>query len=137
VEAATSTPSTSFTMQPADGHQHPEPSTASPTSRSSRTRADEVIGTHNPHSGVTEMFDRILAQIITQAVGVPACLRRSKIGFIALPQMVNRIIATYAPAPPIPGIHSTGTTFPADYIHHCHILEHEDNDMMRPWQLLG
>jgi spore coat protein A len=57
--------------------------------------------------------------------------------FIALPQMVNRIIATYAPAPPIPGIHGTDTTFPADYIHHCHILEHEDNDMMRPWQLLG
>jgi spore coat protein A len=57
--------------------------------------------------------------------------------FIALPQMVNRIIATYAPASPIPGIDGTGTTFPADYIHHCHILEHEDNDMMRPWQLIG
>jgi spore coat protein A, manganese oxidase len=57
--------------------------------------------------------------------------------FIALPQMVNRIIATYTPAPPIPGMDGTSTTFPADYIHHCHILEHEDNDMMRPWQLLG
>jgi spore coat protein A len=56
--------------------------------------------------------------------------------FIALPQMVNRIIATYTPAPPIRGMDGTGTRFPADYIHHCHILEHEDNDMMRPWQLV-
>ncbi|MEV1178671.1 multicopper oxidase domain-containing protein [Nonomuraea sp. NPDC049784] len=56
--------------------------------------------------------------------------------FIALPQMVTRIIATYTPAPPIPGINGTATTYPADYIHHCHILEHEDNDMMRPWQLV-
>jgi spore coat protein A, manganese oxidase len=51
--------------------------------------------------------------------------------------MVNRIIATYVPAPPVPGIDGTGTAFPADYVHHCHILEHEDNDMMRPWQLVG
>jgi spore coat protein A len=57
--------------------------------------------------------------------------------FIALPKMVNRIIATYTPAPPVPGIDHTGTTFPANYIHHCHILEHEDNDMMRPWQLVS
>ncbi|WP_433424844.1 multicopper oxidase family protein [Microtetraspora malaysiensis] len=57
--------------------------------------------------------------------------------FVALPQMVNRIIAAYTPPPSIPGIAGTGTTYPADYIHHCHILEHEDNDMMRPWQLVG
>lgn len=57
--------------------------------------------------------------------------------FIAMPQMVNRIIATYVPAPPVPGIDGTGTAYPADYIHHCHILEHEDNDMMRPWQLVS
>jgi spore coat protein A len=57
--------------------------------------------------------------------------------FIALPKMVNRIIATYDSAPPVPGIDGTETAFPADYIHHCHILEHEDNDMMRPWQLVS
>jgi spore coat protein A len=57
--------------------------------------------------------------------------------FIAYPGMVNRIIAQYTKAPPVPGMDGTGTTFPADYIHHCHILEHEDNDMMRPWQLIS
>jgi spore coat protein A, manganese oxidase len=27
----------------------------------------------------------------------------------------------------------TGVTAPQDYVHHCHIVEHEDNDMMRPF----
>jgi spore coat protein A len=26
-----------------------------------------------------------------------------------------------------------GVTAPQDYVHHCHIVEHEDNDMMRPF----
>ena len=27
----------------------------------------------------------------------------------------------------------TGVTAPQTYVHHCHIIEHEDNDMMRPF----
>src|SRR4030095_12719286 len=27
-----------------------------------------------------------------------------------------------------------GVTAPQTYVHHCHIVEHEDNDMMRPFQ---
>jgi spore coat protein A len=27
----------------------------------------------------------------------------------------------------------TGVTTPQTYVYHCHILEHEDNDMMRPF----
>ena len=27
----------------------------------------------------------------------------------------------------------TGVSAPQDYVHHCHIVEHEDNDMMRPF----
>ena len=27
----------------------------------------------------------------------------------------------------------TGVTPPQDYVYHCHIVEHEDNDMMRPF----
>ena len=27
----------------------------------------------------------------------------------------------------------TGVTAPQNYVHHCHIVEHEDNDMMRPF----
>jgi spore coat protein A len=57
--------------------------------------------------------------------------------FKAHPQMVNRIIAMFDLARPIPGIPNTNTRLPANYIHHCHILEHEDNDMMRPWQVVA
>ncbi|GII56904.1 spore coat protein A [Planotetraspora thailandica] len=56
--------------------------------------------------------------------------------FIAYPGMVNRIVATFDPAPEVPQVGGTSTVFPAGYIHHCHILEHEDNDMMRPWHLV-
>ena len=30
----------------------------------------------------------------------------------------------------------TGVTAPQSYVHHCHIVEHEDNDMMRPFTVL-
>ena len=29
-----------------------------------------------------------------------------------------------------------GVTAPQDYVFHCHILEHEDNDMMRPYRVI-
>jgi spore coat protein A len=29
-----------------------------------------------------------------------------------------------------------GTTLPAEYVYHCHILEHEENEMMRPMQVV-
>jgi spore coat protein A len=31
----------------------------------------------------------------------------------------------------------TGVTAPQTYVYHCHIVEHEDNDMMRPFQVVG
>jgi spore coat protein A, manganese oxidase len=30
----------------------------------------------------------------------------------------------------------TGVTAPQSYVHHCHIVEHEDNDMMRPFTVM-
>ena len=30
----------------------------------------------------------------------------------------------------------TGVTVPQTYVHHCHIVEHEDNDMMRPFTVI-
>jgi spore coat protein A, manganese oxidase len=30
----------------------------------------------------------------------------------------------------------TGVTAPQHYVHHCHIVEHEDNDMMRPFTVI-
>ena len=41
----------------------------------------------------------------------------------AFPGMVTRIIIKFE-------------GFPGRYVWHCHILEHEDNDMMRPYDLL-
>ncbi|AYV84919.1 MAG: copper oxidase [Satyrvirus sp.] len=46
---------------------------------------------------------------------------------------VTRILVKFAPQQP-------GTRFPFDatrgqYVWHCHIISHEDNDMMRPYQL--
>jgi spore coat protein A len=41
-----------------------------------------------------------------------------------LPQMVTRIIMRFSP-------------FPGFYVYHCHILEHEDMDMMRPFEIVG
>lgn len=48
------------------------------------------------------------------------------------PGEVTRIIARWAP--------TNGSAYPFDptkglYVTHCHILEHEDNEMMRPWQV--
>jgi len=57
----------------------------------------------------------------------------------AYPGQVTRIIATFDVPnntlnPAIPG---TATQLPAEYVYHCHILEHEDNEMMRPYQVTG
>jgi spore coat protein A len=41
----------------------------------------------------------------------------------AEPGMVTRIIVRF-------------DGYPGRYVWHCHILEHEDNEMMRPYQVL-
>ncbi|MHB9111041.1 MAG: multicopper oxidase family protein [Thermoleophilia bacterium] len=46
----------------------------------------------------------------------------------AMPGEVLRVIARFdVPA---------GTELPARYVYHCHILEHEDNEMMRPFEVV-
>jgi spore coat protein A len=45
----------------------------------------------------------------------------------ANPAMVTRIRSTFE----LPGV-----TAPQKYVFHCHILEHEDNDMMRPFRVV-
>lgn len=55
----------------------------------------------------------------------------------AYPEMVTRIIIQeFNPPAPIASIPGSGTELPAEYIHHCHLLEHEDDDLMRPWTLV-
>lgn len=45
----------------------------------------------------------------------------------ALPGQITRVIAKFEVPP--------GTELPAEYVYHCHILEHEENEMMRPFQV--
>jgi spore coat protein A len=51
--------------------------------------------------------------------------------------MVTRIIQRFDVPGGIPSIPGSGTKLPTQYIHHCHILEHEDNDKMRPWEIVS
>ena len=56
----------------------------------------------------------------------------------AYPGMVTRIIIneTNPPTERIANIPGSGTKFPASYMQHCHIFEHEDDDLMRPWTIV-
>ncbi|MFD6275145.1 multicopper oxidase family protein [Streptomyces sp. NPDC060209] len=55
------------------------------------------------------------------------------------PETVTRIIIKEFSPPTgmIASIPGSGAELPATYIHHCHILEHEDDDLMRPWTIVG
>lgn len=57
--------------------------------------------------------------------------------FKADPHAVNRVIAVFETPGPVAGIAGTEMPSPGIYVHHCHMLEHEDNEMMRPWQVVA
>ncbi|HEX5290020.1 MAG TPA: multicopper oxidase domain-containing protein [Streptosporangiaceae bacterium] len=54
------------------------------------------------------------------------------------PATVTRIIIAEfrPPTGRVASIPDSGTKFPATYVQHCHILEHEDDDLMRPWTVV-
>jgi spore coat protein A len=66
-------------------------------------------------------------------MGGPLPLQTDDRGFkdtvSANPEVVTRIRSPFDPP--------TGATGTQKYVFHCHILEHEDNDMMRPYEVLG
>ena len=66
--------------------------------------------------------------LIGKATRAPATERGPKDTVRADPRLVTRIKATFK----VPA----GTPLPAKYVWHCHILEHEDNDMMRPYEVV-
>lgn len=55
------------------------------------------------------------------------------------PETVTRIVIKEftPPTETIASIPGSGAELPATYVHHCHILEHEDDDLMRPWTIVG
>ncbi|WP_327281509.1 MULTISPECIES: multicopper oxidase domain-containing protein [unclassified Streptomyces] len=65
--------------------------------------------------------------------------RSSKDTVKSYPETVTRIIIQEfdPPTGTIASIPGSGTELPATYVHHCHILEHEDDDLMRPWTIVA
>jgi spore coat protein A len=55
---------------------------------------------------------------------------------IAYPGMVSRIVLSFELPEAIAAVPGARSRFPAEYVQHCHMLEHEDNEMMRPWQVI-
>jgi hypothetical protein len=52
------------------------------------------------------------------------------------PGEVTRILVRFAPQDESPSYSFDATAEPG-YVWHCHILEHEENDMMRPYHLVA
>jgi spore coat protein A len=53
------------------------------------------------------------------------------------PGLITRVIARFDVPGPVLGDPTTDTRLPAEYVEHCHIIEHEDNDMMRPYRVVS
>ena len=56
------------------------------------------------------------------------------------PGEVTTIVATFnmpPGAPASPRLQASYGIKGAEYVWHCHILEHEDNDMMRPYDVVA
>ena len=66
----------------------------------------------------------------------PANERGWKDTFRMNPGEVTRIIVRFAPQDESPSYSFDATAEPG-YVWHCHILEHEENDMMRPYRLVA
>ncbi|MFG1706523.1 hypothetical protein ACFLIM_25345 [Nonomuraea sp. M3C6] len=56
---------------------------------------------------------------------------------IANTEMVSRIVLHLDPPRRVRGVPGTRLHFPAEYVQHCHMVEHEDNEMMRPWRIIS
>lgn len=84
----------------------------------SEARAD-AAGTLDPRD-----YPDIAPFVLAPEVPAPAREKGPKDTVLANPGEITRIRLTFdLPA---------GTPRPARYVYHCHILEHEENEMMRP-----
>ncbi|HZK66511.1 MAG TPA: multicopper oxidase, partial [Chloroflexota bacterium] len=55
---------------------------------------------------------------------------------ISYPGQVLRVVARFELPKADKVIAGTAVQLPAQYVYHCHILEHEENDMMRPFEVV-
>jgi spore coat protein A len=92
---------------------------------------DHTDGVQMSGGALQYIFDRSLGQLqsltnyidLTKRVGPrPNELGPKDVVFVN-PQAVTRVVMKWQ-------------GFPGPYVYHCHILDHEDNDMMRPIAVL-
>ncbi|XP_057951136.1 multicopper oxidase LPR2-like [Malania oleifera] len=99
----------------------------------------KLVNVNKFHKCMTKMNDAIKCHVDKYArgkrVGVPAHEKGWKNVFKMRPGFVTKIYVRFA------NIHSNAS-YPFDataepgYVYHCHILDHEDNEMMRPMKLI-
>ncbi|NJD77133.1 MAG: copper oxidase [Candidatus Methanoperedens sp.] len=80
----------------------------------------------------------VLANYLTKGPAVPPLPEEMgwKDTAKAYPGEILRVIAQYELPPADINIPGSNTVLPAEYVYHCHILEHEENEMMRPFQVV-
>ena len=66
----------------------------------------------------------------------PANERGWKDTVLAMPGQVTRILVPFGPGAAGGAPLAIGRAYTGDYVWHCHILEHEDNDMMQHFRIV-
>lgn len=70
-----------------------------------------------------------------RATAAPANEQGWKDTVIAMPGEVTRIIVPFG-ANAAGSVTAFQSSFTGEYVWHCHILEHEDNDMMQTYEIV-
>ncbi|XP_010926058.1 multicopper oxidase LPR2 isoform X2 [Elaeis guineensis] len=87
-----------------------------------------------------KLNDAIKCRVEDHAIGkrysVPRYERGWKNVFKMRPGCVTKILVRFSPLEPEMGTYPFNSTEEPGYVYHCHILDHEDNEMMRPLKLI-
>ncbi|MGX1162767.1 FtsP/CotA-like multicopper oxidase with cupredoxin domain [Arthrobacter sp. SLBN-100] len=89
---------------------------------------DPATGLVAPGRGYAVPVGPFLAR---RPAGAPANERGWKDTVVAMPGEVTRIVVPFGAAAAGGAPLAIGSSFKGEYVWHCHILEHEDNDMMQ------
>jgi spore coat protein A, manganese oxidase len=102
----------------------------------------DVFGTDELHPEHVGTGSRPFPPADAYLAGRPARPAAYEVGWKdtiqAHPGMVTRILVPFGPnaAPGVPFGSRVPTPFTGEYVWHCHILDHEDNEMMLPYEVV-